>query len=86
MYGIIKYYAWHHQTPYMASTTSMLGIPIYNKVYEHKPPFSQSYGMLNNDFFLLFLHFFCLFVWYFKFFLYLCNRKQENNNLNTIKD
>lgn len=57
MYGIIKYYVWHHKTPYMASTTSMLGIPIYNKVYEHKPPFSQSYGMLNNDFFLLFLHF-----------------------------
>lgn len=86
MYGIIKYYAWYHQIPYMASTTSMLGIPIYNKVYEHKTPFSQSYGMLNNDLFLLFLHFFCLFVWYFKFFLYLCNRKQENNNLNTIKD
>ena len=86
MYGIIKYYAWYHQIPYMASTTSMLGISIYNKVYEHKPPFSQSYGMLNNDFFLLFLHFFCLFVLYFKFFLYLCKRKQENNNLNTIKD
>lgn len=75
MYGIIKYYVWHHKTPYMASTTSMLGIPIYNKVYEHKPPFLQSYGMLNNDFFLLFLHFFFLFVGVFKKNMYLCKQK-----------